>query len=76
MIPEVTDPRWKAAVVGDPPPRFKTLVARLVLTRARLLALDTQTVDDAVELLHAYFAANQTTTAEELAQVLTLEQHR
>jgi hypothetical protein len=60
MIPSQADARWKALVQGNKEYPLKGLAARMVITRARLIASrkDAQSVQTAVDTVYTFFSKN------------------
>ncbi|MEW5738636.1 MAG: hypothetical protein AB1938_06895 [Myxococcota bacterium] len=67
FVPPLDDARWRALVTSPTPPRFSQLVTQILFTRARVLAANEATIDQAVRLVHDYFArADAAATREDL----------
>jgi hypothetical protein len=60
MIPPKSDPKWKRLVTGNEQYALTGLAARMMLTRARLMAAkrDERTLQEAIDVAYEYFSKN------------------
>lgn len=73
MIPPKIDSRWRAAVMSTREIPFKGLVPKLLLVRVRLMTKHDPSpanVQQAIHLVHEYFAKNEITAKDDLKLLL------